>query len=131
LIGNTGSVANNVSNQAITGALAANKNVGPGGSDGGADLWFCSNQNDSTATYASQVASTALAGAQYGSTTAGDIITGAANGMINGVYCTGAGCNGGSSTFGSWPAVLAGSTWVDATPGTSGNIVPQVVFKVN
>lgn len=131
LVGNTGNIANNVSSTAITGTLAANKNVGPGGSDGGADLWACFNQNDSTATYATATSFTTVPGSYIGSATATDILTGGANGMFNGIQCSGAGCNGGSSTFGSWPASLAGSTWNNITPGCCGNFVPQVIFKIN
>jgi hypothetical protein len=131
LIGNTGSIANNVSATTITGALAANKAVGPGGSDGGAELWFCANQNDSTATYATSPASGPGPGIWAGSPTATQMLVGAANGNMNGIYCAGGiTCGGGPGTFGTWPASLAGSTWVVATPGTSGMIVPQGIFKV-
>jgi hypothetical protein len=44
---------------------------------------------------------------------------------VAGISCTGASCNGGSSTFGTWPATLAGSTWVNVGTATS----PELYFQ--
>lgn len=132
LIGNTGSISNVVSpNTAISGAMAANKQVGPGGADGGKFLWMCMNQNDSTASFASTANNNNDFSAMGGDPTLGNLITGAANDGTTGVLCGGGNCQGGSSTFGSWPANLSTSTWTIVRPGTTGNVVPLIFFKVN
>ncbi|WP_024517096.1 hypothetical protein [Bradyrhizobium sp. Tv2a-2] len=129
LLSNTANIANNVTG-AVSGALGANKQVGPGGANGDAALWFCANTNDSTMT---PVISgfNALSGAAYvGSSTLSDILNGTGGTSIGGVSCSGANCNGGSSTFNTWPASLAGSTWTIINSNTTGNPVPIVGFKV-
>lgn len=131
LIGNTGNIANNLSGQSINGALLANKSVGPGGADGGKFLWFCANQNDSTATYAVNGVNVYDFAAYLGGTTLNDLVTGAANNPQAGIRCSGAACQGGSSTFGTWPADLSTTTWSIISPGTSGNFMPAVYFKAN
>ena len=99
---------------AKTGSLLANKQIGPGGADGGRTVWLCYNgDNASTVSSGPSVAAGWQAGL-IGSSSAAQILT--ASTPIIGVTCTGAACAGGSSTFptsGNWPATLAGTTWSD------------------
>lgn len=129
-IGKTGNIANNVTTTTINGALLANKQVGPGGTDGGRDIWFCANSNDSTVVFAALSQSLSLGKSDIGDPTLNTLIQGATAFMTH-IYCQGAGCNGGSSTFNTWPASLAGSTWNNGGPGTSGLNMPAIMFKVN
>lgn len=130
LIGNTGSIAN-TSTGAVSGALAANKQVGPGGADGGKYNWLCVNQNDSTVQYIiSNNGSVEFAG-RAGSATLSDFMNGSGNDGPGGVVCNGAACQGGSSTFGTWPASLDTTTWSMARPSTTGNFIPVVFFRAN
>lgn len=118
LIGNTGNIST-AAVGTITGAMAANKQVGPGGADGSSDLWWCLNVDASaggTAKFVSSVNVGAIiaAGALIGSTTAANVLNRLSSSLA-GVSCSGGTCNGGSSVFGAWPASLAGSTWSDVT----------------
>lgn len=118
LIGNSGNLST-ASVGTITGALAANKQIGPGGSDGSSDVWWCSNVDASaggTVKFISAVniASSLGAGSLIGSTTAANVLSRFSSSLL-GVSCAGANCQGGSSTFGSWPADLTTSTWTDIT----------------
>ena len=128
LIGNTGSVSNGTTGT-HSGAMAANKQVGPGGADGGREVWFCSNMNDSTATYGTVTNTNSSQAAVIGSATLGEVLV--ANDHIVGVVCSGANCNGGSSTFGTWPASLAGSTWTTESSGTTGIYSPNIAYQAN
>ena len=131
LVGNTGNIANTSANTTVTGSLAANKEVGPGGANGDSQLWFCANQNDSTANYISIVNNSGFTSNQVGSTTASVAIASNQNNQLSGVLCQGANCQGGSSTFGTWPASLATSTWTEMSPGNTGNLQPVIAFRVN
>lgn len=108
----------------VTGALAGNQQLGPG-STNGRDIWVCSNQNDSTVTYRAVANAQTYGGIYQGSATLGNIL---GSGAITAVakLCAGANCNGGSSTFNTWPATLFGSTWTDQ----SGQIAPLVAVQV-
>lgn len=127
-LSSTASVAN-TSQGAITNSLAANVQVGPGTANGSA-LYFCTNSGDSTVVFTS-VATTDLAFAQYaGATTANGIWNNVStSSMIMGVSCNGANCNGGSSTLGTWPSTLAGSTWTGIRIGV-GAQAPVGQFQV-
>lgn len=95
------------------------------GVNGRNSVWFCTNQNDSTVVFTSNTRTglgTAITGTKLGTAGFAAAVAGAAN--ISGISCTGANCNGGSSTFGTWPATLAGSTWTDIYGVTS----PLLVF---
>lgn len=98
----------------ITPALSANKQVGPGGTDADSNLWFCSNRDNAVVVFLGLniiTPSATLIWTMMGSATLGNITsTGAA---ANAITCSGANCNGGSSTFNTWPSTLAGSTWSD------------------
>lgn len=112
----------------LTASLAANKQVGPGGSDAGRDIWWCFN-NDATAAatakYHGNINTGAIGQATLiGSPTAANLLNKFLATSL-GVQCAGAACNGGSSTFGSWPANLNGSTWTD----TTGNVAPLPLFQ--
>jgi hypothetical protein len=128
LLSSTGNILN-TGLGVVTGALAANKQVGPAGSDGGRDVWWCFNNNDSTAVFVGDNTNTSASNFFSGSATAGDLITAASGGGLQGIYCTGAGCNGGSSTFNTWPASLAGSTWLIINSAVTGNQIPAVIFQ--
>lgn len=131
LIGNTGSIVN-TSTGAVSGSLAANKQLGPGGADGGKFVWFCSNQNDSTAAFVTNLTTDTTFGILAGSSTLLDITTNTgSNDGPSGVNCSGAGCQGGSSTFGTWPANLTTSTWNITRPSTSGNFIPVIYMRAN
>jgi hypothetical protein len=132
LLSSTASMSTTAPTATLTAALAANKQVGPGGADGGSGLWWCSNI-DSTANaggvkfmapYTSNGTNAGQA-SLIGSTTAANIINKFSS-STGGVQCAGAACNGGSSTFGSWPASLAGSTWTDIS---TNNAVPLIAFQ--
>lgn len=130
LIGNTGNIANNVTG-AVSGAMSANKQIGPGGSDGGKYVWMCVNQNDSTAVYSvPNVGQLHFAGFA-GDATLSNLTNSGSNDAPSGVHCSGANCQGGSSTFGTWPANLSTSTWGLARPSTTGQIIPVIFFKAN
>jgi hypothetical protein len=112
LIDNTPSVVNTGATSVATGALAADQQVGPGTANG-RDVWHCSNQNDSTITYRSVTGANTIAESQFqGSATVTNIL-GSGPSSVVGKLCSGAACAGGSSTFGTWPATLAGTTWTD------------------
>jgi hypothetical protein len=112
-----------------TAALVANKQVGPGGTDNGRDVWWCMNVNDATTAFMAESASTNSQNAYVGSATASDLIPSNTASSLNGIHCAGANCAGGSSTFNTWPATLAGSTWTVMSAGTTGNTWPVVVFQ--
>jgi hypothetical protein len=127
LIDSTPSVVNTGGTSVATGALGADQQIGPGTANG-RDIWHCANQNDSTITYRSVTGANTIAGSQFvGSATATNIL-GSGPTAIIGKLCSGANCNGGSSTFGTWPATLAGTTWTDQTGTASMPIIAvQVV----
>ena len=129
LISNTGNMSTAAA-ASVNAALGASKQVGPGGADGGRDLWWCFNM-DATAGGGTMVVSSfgtnpsGLGGAMMmGSSTQASITAG---GTLLGISCSGANCNGGSSTFNTWPASLTGSTWTDLLVGRS----PLIGFQVS
>jgi hypothetical protein len=126
-IGETGNIAN-TSSAFASAALVANKQVGPGGADGGRDLWFCFNNNDSTATFFSNDPQDLAQNEFIGASTASDLFQ-TSSSVQQAIYCSGAACNGGSSTFGTWPSSLAGSTWTSNQANSSGNQMPTVAFQ--
>lgn len=100
--------------------LAANVQAGPGA------IWFCTNVNDSTVVMTGNSKTTGMSPLTGALTTAAGLaqLVSTANG-VTGVSCTGASCNGGSSTFGTWPATLAGSTWVTVASSTTAELYFQ------
>ena len=102
--------------------LGANRQVGPGGTDGGRDVWFCVNADNGTVAFTAYAAT--FPNWYLGSTNIGSVIT--TNGIITSISCAGANCNGGSSTFNTWPSTLSGSTWSD----DSTLLMPAIAFKV-
>ncbi len=124
LLASTANMSTAVGPATVTSALVPNIQVGPGGSSGPANLWFCSNQSAP-----GNVFITALSTEQGASQTVGGptFDTGGAAGLPSkAITCSGAACTGGSSTFGTWPTSLAGSTWT-YTP-TTANIWPGVLI---
>lgn len=125
LLSNTGNLSNTASTW-TSGALGANQQVGPG-STNGKDLWFCLNSNDSSVivqTYT--VAGTTALASFVGRSTLAGLVANNSSSSPSRLSCSGANCNGGSSTFNTWPASLAGSTWTYGT--TVGS--PVIAFLV-
>lgn len=127
IIGNTGSVVN-TSTGPRDANLAASKNIGPGGTNGGRDVWFCANQNDSTAQYINNGGVNFNMHQMIGSSTSANLGT-AANDTVVGIQCAGVNCAGGSSTFGAWPGTLAASTWTQIQPSVTGANMPVFQYK--
>jgi hypothetical protein len=125
VIDSTPSIANTAATTNITGALGADQQVGPGTANG-REIWTCNNQNDSTVTYRG-ASNTVTWGGQYmGSTTLANLL-GSGPAVINSKFCAGANCAGGSSTFGTWPATLAGSTWTEQATIVAPLLAVQIV----
>jgi hypothetical protein len=97
--------------------LSANVQVTPG------SYWFCTNFGDSTALPAVVAIIPGVHSGYMGANTGTTLFS--LTSSIAGFQCVGAGCNGGSSTFGTWPSTLAGSTWADMVLRTN----PLVTFK--
>lgn len=127
LIASTGNIANTAGSTVVSGVFAGSvtKQVGPGGTDGGRDLWWCFNNGDSTATF-NVVATNSTVAAGYVRTNTLANILGSSAVTVVGKSCAGANCNGGSSTLGTWPATLAGTTWSDVMSG----VMPAIGFRV-
>lgn len=127
LLSSTGSLSTTLV-ASVSGALGANQQVGPGGTATGADVWFCKNQDNAVAAegtpsitsgstfFVSIIGSPTLANTQN------------ASALSVGVSCAGANCTGGSSTFNTWPATLAGSTWTDVL--SSAGTAPVISYQV-
>src|ERR1700738_5231997 len=84
----------------VSPALTASKQVGPGGADGGPNLWFCSNRDNATVVFTPLnivTPGSSLESSMIGSTNASNLISTTA--ISVGVSCSGGNCNGGSSTF--------------------------------
>ncbi|MCI0557863.1 MAG: hypothetical protein MN733_05160 [Nitrososphaera sp.] len=110
----------------VSAAWTAAKQVGPGGSDGGQNIWTCANTSSSTAVFTSAEQGAGNWGMYLiGAASATSILATSSTGLT-GIACAGASCNGGSSTFGTWPSSLAGSTWTDRTSET----IPLFWFDV-
>jgi hypothetical protein len=126
LIVNTASVSNTTTG-GHSGAVTT-KQVGPGGADGGREIWFCSNMNDTAANYTT-VANT-NSQQTIGTTGIAEAIGG--NNQASGIYCQGASaCGGSTPTFGTWPASLAGTTWSEEAPASTGMFSPLLAYQAN
>lgn len=125
LLSSTGNISDTSSGTVVQGALAANVQIGPNGTAAGKDVWFCSNTNDSAVTFNAQIPSGSLMAMYSGSPTLANMM-GASSIMLGALTCAGANCNGGSSTFNTWPSSLSGSTWSNTTTA----IAPIIIFKV-
>lgn len=124
LINNTANIST-TTGTTISGALGANKQVGPGGADGDDNIWWCSNRDNATVIFNSvSVASIPTMAWNWGSSTLSNITAGATT--IGAISCSGAACNGGSSTFNTWPSSLVGSTWSTVTTRSA----PLMAFEV-
>jgi hypothetical protein len=127
LLSSTGSIATTSASTVVTGALGANIQIGPGGSSGGRDIWFCSNTDNTTNIFVAQSTAGTAQGFFMGAGVVTGIYPGGGSTSIDNISCSGANCNGGSSTFGTWPSSLAGSTW---TYNTTVSRFPAIGFKV-
>lgn len=111
----------------VTAAWTAAKQIGPDSTDGARFLWWCSNA-DTTAGNTAVLTITEI------TPSAGGYLMGGAIGEVfaggtatpTRIACAGANCNGGSSTFNTWPSSLAGSTWSTATAAGA----PLIAFDV-
>jgi hypothetical protein len=84
----------------------------------GSNLWWCHNQSDSVAAF---LPVTLASNPSQGAINEADVFTMGAR------SCSGAACNGGSSTFGTMPSTLSGSApYVDVTNLS----VPAVYYQV-
>ncbi|MCI0598716.1 MAG: hypothetical protein L0Y60_04215 [Beijerinckiaceae bacterium] len=103
----------------VSAAWSAAKQIGPGGSNGDQNLHACSNTDSATATFIGTQAAGGNTGMwSVGASTAAAVMTGTNTGITH-HFCSGANCNGGSSTFGTWPSSLAGTTWSDTSSESS------------
>lgn len=129
LLSNTASIVN-TSTGVVTANLGANRQVGPGGTNGDRNVWFCTNSNDNSATYVGEGQSSGFGDFSTGSPTASDLLVTNNGDGIYGISCSGTNaCGGVTPTFGTWPSSLAGTTW-NVVTGGSGNQNPIVLFKV-
>lgn len=110
-----------------TASLVAPVQLGPTGSSGGPRVWMCSNNDNGVAAFISQAPSTPILGGwqTIGSTTVAGTIT--TTGIPTALSCSGANCQGGSSTFNTWPADLTTSTWTIET----GTLAAFIIFQVS
>jgi hypothetical protein len=113
-------VTGNISTAAtgyVTQNLGSSRQLGPGGTDGDQVIWWCTNFDNATAVATPAAIVPGLQDGIMGSATAANLFSAAAN--VSGISCATTNCNGGSSTFGTWPATLAGSTWTDVVARTT------------
>lgn len=128
---NTTSSVANTSLGVRSQALAASVALGPN-SVNGAGVWFCTNSGDSTAVYSAMGTTDFSFGQFVGAANADNLWnTTASSSMVMGLFCAGANCNGGSSTLGTWPSTLAGSTWSNIRAGSGGQQAVIGHFKVS
>lgn len=129
LISNTGSVTNSTLG-ARTASLGSNVAVGPGSANTDQVFW-CYNSGDSTVILSAiSIQDTAHSFAVGSPTSDGIWAATNTSQMRFGLECAAANCNGGSSTFGTWPPSLAGSTWTNSSGGTTGANQPQFQFQI-
>lgn len=122
LIAKTGNISTAAAG-VINGSLGGNIPIGPTSTNAGS-LWFCSNVDNATAVLNSLSLSSVPGRFLQGSANETRVVQGAAGPV--GISCTAAACTGGSSTFNTWPASLAGSTWSDVITA----VMPFVMFQV-
>ncbi len=126
LIASTGSISTNVvAPAAASGTLTGGSFKAGYSSSVGDRLWFCMNNDNSTAAYQSIGA----LGIKPATTPGAGAITAILGGNTFRYFkCTGANCQGGISTFGTWPADLSTSNW--GAGFGSDNKMGIIVFKV-
>ena len=109
LLQSTGSIST-ATNGNKSGALGANIQIGPGGSSTGRDVWICVNSDNNTHSMVAYNTGNS-APVTMGATSQTNLMPNAGATTIDNISCNGANCNGGSSTYNTWPASLTGSTW--------------------
>lgn len=122
LLSNTGSISTTTTGNK-SGALGANVQVGPG-SAGGRDIWKCVNSDNATHIASAYSSASPTASIVMGASSQNGMMLGGGSNALDNISCNGANCNGGSSTYNTWPASLVGSTWTSNTT-TSRFPVPQ------
>lgn len=125
LLSNTGSISTTTTGNK-SGALGANIQIGPGGSSTGRDVWICVNSDNTTHVLAAYNTQFTGPSVRMGAPTQAGISVAANSIGLDNISCSGANCNGGVSTFGTWPA-LTGSTW---TYNTQVSRFPVQQFQV-
>lgn len=110
LVQNTGNIST-ATNGNKSGALGGAVQFGPGGSSAGRDVWACVNSDNATHVANAYSSNFGLLGALMGSPTQAGIMQSGGSGGLDNISCNGANCNTGSSTFGTWPSSLVGTTW--------------------
>lgn len=124
LLTSTGSIAIAAPGGASA-ATAANKQIGPGGADGGRDIWFCANSDTANTFLAVGVSFPSGQSFDIGATSLVSLLS-SSTFVSFGYSCAGANCQGGSSTFNTWPANLNTSTFTIETSG----VIPAIMFQV-
>lgn len=123
----------NIANTSLgvrSGALAASVQVGPG-STAGDQVYWCYNPGDNTMVVSSILNADTSYGFATGNATPDTLWNSTSTPQTGmGLLCSGASCNGGSSTLGTWPATLAGSTWTVSKQASQGPVIPQYQFHV-
>jgi len=125
LIQNTGSIST-TTNGNKSGALGGNVQAGPASSNG-RNVWICVNSDNATHIMAAYSTGYNVASVMIGGPAQSSIFVAGNSLGLDNISCSGANCNGGSSTFGTWPASLAGSTW---TYNTQVSRFPVQQFQV-
>ena len=120
LIAHTGSI-NVAGTGSRTGVLRTSVRIGPGTSQG-RQIWFCINLDNNKAAFAAPARTSSSQAALIGAAS----VDGVLDAPVTALSCVGANCHGGSSTFGSWPASLAGSRWT----GVSSAAAAAIAFHV-
>ena len=110
-----------------TGTLATNLTLSSNVQTGPGTVWHCTNVNDSTVVFTANDRTKPgitgpVIGSKVGAAGLANLVSTAAS--VVAVSCSGANCNGGSSTFGTWPD-LTGSTWTEVTSATA----PEMYFQ--
>ena len=123
LIGATGSISvtSGTTLNAVF-ASSATYQIGPGGTAGNGNLWWCQNNDNATAVFVPATALIGVSASFVGSATQANVAS--ASAFVNGLSCATTNCEGGSSTFNTWPSTLHGSTWTD----TNGRNVPIINY---
>lgn len=129
LLSNTGNISTSGSNGAVSGSLGSNVQVGPNSANG-RDIWLCYNSNNGTTTELGLSSGNPTEAIYQGSATLAHIFgNNSTVEIVTAVTCASTNCEGGSSTFGTWPSTLAGTTWTDSWPNTTGNQSMLIGFQ--
>jgi len=128
LVASSAAISTATAGSAPTVALSVNVQGGPAGTNISDKIWVCSNTDSATASFASVSSNEGDPATSIGTATSANILQSVGSGaVINHISCSGANCNGGSSTYGTFPASLAASTWTEQTSVNMPMIAVQFV----